>query len=411
MLKFARNKVVTVSRKDRDILSVHGILEDDIYGLEVDLCVGVRDLQILSITGKWNRRTTPECPLAIPYLQEARGFPIDGEIANRVNKIVGRKGCRHFANILIECCYAAEEAARVVLWEDARDARPDLTFQRFLNDELGRETLVKDQSSPPEQPITPTPSPPRVEVVREAAHTSKPFPVSPRHSPRGFVIDLHAHTFPASRCSSASADLLIEEAMRIGLNGLCLTDHNHVWAPEGLEELRQKHGFAIFGGNEITTDQGDMLVFGLKREIQGIIKLQDLREEVLAAGGFLIVAHPFRGFLTFSGDQLGLTPERAAQRPLFQFVDAIEVLNGKVTEKENRFASSVAERLRLPAIGGSDAHDAAEVGAYATRFFAEIHTEVELIEALQTRDYMPVAFRREVGARVHESQPAEVHTL
>jgi hypothetical protein len=177
-----------------------------------------------------------------------------------------------------------------------------------------------------------------------------------------------------------------------------------------VEELRQRHGFAIFGANEITTDQGDMLVFGLQRDIQGIIKLQDLRQEVLAAGGFLIVAHPFRGFLTFSGDQLGLTPERAAQRPLFQCVDAIEVLNGKVTEKENRFASSVAESLRLPVTGGSDAHDVEEVGAYATRFSVEIHTEVELIRALQSRDYLPVAFRREIGARVHGSQPAEVHT-
>jgi predicted metal-dependent phosphoesterase TrpH len=410
MLKFARNKVVTVSRKDRDTLSIHGILDDDIYGLEVDLCVGVRDFQILSIDGKWNRRTTPECPLAIPYLQEAGGFPIDDEIADRMNKNVGRKGCRHFANLLIECCYAATEAARVVRWEDARDARPDLTFECFLNEEAGSETLVHDKSSPPKQPMTPPPSPPRVEVTREEPDPSEPCPVSRQHASRGFVIDLHVHTFPASRCSSASADLLIEEARRIGLNGLCFTDHNHVWAPERVEELRQRHGFAIFGANEITTDQGDMLVFGLQRDIQGIIKLQDLRQEVLAAGGFLIVAHPFRGFLTFSGDQLGLTPERAAQRPLFQCVDAIEVLNGKVTEKENRFASSVAESLRLPVTGGSDAHDVEEVGAYATRFSVEIHTEVELIRALQSRDYLPVAFRREIGARVHGSQPAEVHT-
>jgi hypothetical protein len=175
-----------------------------------------------------------------------------------------------------------------------------------------------------------------------------------------------------------------------------------------MEELRQRHGFPIFRGNEITTDQGDMLVFGLERDVRGIIKLQDLRREVLAAGGFLIVAHPFRGFLTFSGEQLGLTPEKAARRPLFQLVDAVEVLNGKVTAKENGFASSVAASLGLPATGGSDAHEVTEVGTYATRFSGQIRTEAELLRALKSREYVPVAFRREQGVQARENRPAEV---
>jgi predicted metal-dependent phosphoesterase TrpH len=410
MLKFARNKVVSAARKDQNTLSIHGLLDDDIYGLEVDLCIGIRDLQILSVAGKWNRRTTPECPSAIPFLQEARGFHIDDEIDGRMNKIIGRKGCRHFANLLIECCHAATEAARVARWEDAKVARPDLTFQGFLNEEAGGRICGEGKSSPLARPSTPPPSAMRVEVTREGPHSPEPGPTRLDPSSDGFVIDLHVHTFPASPCSSASAEAMIEEAKRIGLNGLCLTDHNHVWSPARVEELKQKHGFPIFRGNEITTDQGDMLVFGLDRDIRGIIKLQDLRREVLAADGFLIVAHPFRGFLTFSGDQLGLTPEGAAQRPLFQHVNAIEVLNGKVTEKENRFASSVARSLGLPATGGSDAHEVAEVGAYATRFFAEIHTEAELIQALRSGDCAPVAFRREKGAPVPGHRPAEVHT-
>ncbi len=410
MLKFARNKVVSAARKDRDTLSIHGILDDDIYGLEVDLCVGIKDLQILSIAGKWNRHTTPECPSAIPYLQEVRGFHIDEEIGSKLNKIVGRKGCRHFANILNECCYAAAEAAKVVRWEDAKAARPDLSFEGFLKEEAAGGAQVGDSWPPSDQAgnASPSPPPPHVEVPREERHGSNPFPARPEPSSNGFVIDLHVHTFPASPCSSASADSLIEEARRIGLNGICLTDHNHVWTPEKVEELRQRHGFPIFRGNEITTDQGDMLVFGLERDVRGIIKLQDLRREVLAAGGFLIVAHPFRGFLTFSGEQLGLTPEKAARRPLFQFVDAVEVLNGKVTAKENGFASSVAASLGLPATGGSDAHEVSEVGTYATRFFGEIRTEAELMRALKSKEYVPVAFRRETGVPARENRPAEV---
>jgi predicted metal-dependent phosphoesterase TrpH len=206
----------------------------------------------------------------------------------------------------------------------------------------------------------------------------------------GTLIDLHVHTYPASPCSSASVDQLIEQAKRIGLDAVCLTDHNHVWKRDDIENLRQKHDFLVLRGNEITTNQGDMLVFGLEKDIKGIINLEDLRSEVLAAGGFMIVAHPFRGFLIFGVDEVGLTPEKAMERPLLKFVDAVEVMNGKVTKKENEFASKVASGLGLPATGGSDAHEVAEVGRYATHFDDIIKSEQDLVNALKEGRYSPV---------------------
>jgi hypothetical protein len=140
-----------------------------------------------------------------------------------------------------------------------------------------------------------------------------------------------------------------------------------------------------------------MLVFGLEKNIDGIITVEALREEVDRAGGFMIAAHPFRGFLVFGVGQLGLTPEAAMQRPVFKQVDALEGLNNKVTEKENAFAREVALGLGLPVTGGSDAHEVEEVGVYATRFFSEIHSEYDLIQALKQGQYEPIAFRKEMG--------------
>ena len=37
MLKFARSKLVSVYRKDENTLLLHGILDDDIYGIEMDV--------------------------------------------------------------------------------------------------------------------------------------------------------------------------------------------------------------------------------------------------------------------------------------------------------------------------------------------------------------------------------------
>ncbi|MDY6972754.1 MAG: PHP domain-containing protein [Thermodesulfobacteriota bacterium] len=353
MLNFVRNKLVSVERQGQDVLVAHGLLDDDIYSLEIEVSVNIQNLEILAIDGRWNRWTTPECPRAIPFLQEAVGFRIEERgFSTKVQKIISRKACRHHANLLLECCHCAREAAMLV-----------------------EETERNDVARP-------------IRMTRATEETVK------ERVPGGMIIDLHVHSFPASRCSSAPVDGLLDEAKRIGLDAICLTDHNHLWDSSIIEDLKQKHGFLILAGSEITTEQGDMLVFGLKEDIKGIIRLEQLRQQVLRAGGFMIAAHPFRGFLTFGLGRLGLTPERAMQRQLFKWVDAVEVLNGMVTEKENSLASRVSSGLGLPATGGSDAHEINKVGLYATQFFDGIKNESDLIEALKGGKYSPIAFKR-----------------
>ncbi len=382
MLRYMRKKMVSVDRRDTDVLAVHGILDDDIYSLELDLRFSISRLEILSIEGAWNRWTTAECRRATPFLQEAAGFRVEPGLSQKVHKIIGRKGCRHYANLLLECCHSAKEAAMIAQWEDAKIENPDLTFEAFI------------EMAPGEPP--PTSAAPIVQVkappVTPAASPTEPAP-APGETAGGSVIDLHVHSHPASPCSSAAVDDLIVEARRIGLDGICLTDHNHSWSPSDVEALRQKHGFMVLRGNEITTNQGDVLVFGLDRDIKGIINIRDLRAEVVAAGAFMIAAHPIRGFLVIGAGQVGLTPAKAMEREVFKSVDAVEALNGKVTRDENDFASKVAAGLGLPTTGGSDAHEVEEVGQYATRFAATIHNENDLIEALKTGEYSPEAFR------------------
>jgi predicted metal-dependent phosphoesterase TrpH len=391
VLKYSRNKMTNVVIKDADTLAVHGVLDDDIYSLEIDVTIQLSEFKILSLNAKWHRYTTPDCPRAIPLLQDAIGFRIDDEGFNQaVHKIIGRKACRHYANLLIECCDSAKEAALIHKWKEAGKRHPDLRFADFIKAEKSESTLsgvhpsirVEEERRPNE----------RISTPKETAGDEP----GPKLS-SGFTIDLHVHTYPASPCSSATEDELIQEAKRIGLDAICFTDHNFVWDPTRIAELQKKHQFLILRGNEITTDQGDMLVFGFDEDIQGIISIESLRQEVIAANGFMIAAHPFRGFLTFDTSHVGMTPERAKERPLFKLVDALEVLNGKVTPKENQFAHQVAKGLNLPATGGSDAHEVFEVGQYATRFSKPIQNEAELVDALKSDNYVASAYRKEYG--------------
>ena len=396
MFKFTRNKMVGVNPAGPDLLSVHGVLEDDIYAVELTLQVRTSEGVICDIDGRWKRWTTPECPRALDFLKEAEGLKIHDDIDQAIHKIVGRKACRHFANLMIECVYAAKETTRRLRWEQAKAVQPALTLKEFVagagSAEGGSEAAGKPvavQSTPAVQPASPG-----AQAPAAASAPSMETSMQTNKSADGFFLDLHVHSFPASPCSNASLDDLIAEAKRIGLDGFCVTDHNYVWAAEQLDEVARKHEFLILRGNEITTDQGDVIVFGFHRDIKGIIKLEELREQVLQSGGFIIVAHPFRGFLTFGAGELGLTTQKALERPLFQWIDAVEVMNGKVTEKENRLAQEVAAALKLPATGGSDAHDVSEIGQYATRFSKTLRTEQELLAALRSGDYEAVAFRR-----------------
>jgi hypothetical protein len=85
-----------------------------------------------------------------------------------------------------------------------------------------------------------------------------------------------------------------------------------------------------------------------------------------------------------------MSPERAAERPVFEYVDAVEVCNGRLTDGENEIAQKVGAYLGLPGLGGSDAHRLDEIGHCVTVFENAINDDRELIEALRSGRCQPV---------------------
>ena len=197
-------------------------------------------------------------------------------------------------------------------------------------------------------------------------------------------IDLHIHTSPLSACSYIDPHELVREARRLELDGICLTEHQVVWNPKEVNNLAREGGIKVFRGNEYTTNQGDVLVFGFYEDIKELMLIQELREMVKKAGGFMIAAHPFRGFKTFGIGQLQMTVDQACKRKMFEFVDAIEVHNGKLSADENDMARKVSEKLRLPGTAGSDAHRLDEIATAVTIFENDIRDEIQLVEALHS---------------------------
>jgi predicted metal-dependent phosphoesterase TrpH len=205
----------------------------------------------------------------------------------------------------------------------------------------------------------------------------------------GFIVDMHVHTVKGASDSSLTPQQLMEEARRIGLNGVNISEHDRLWDAREMERFRQESGLFASRAMEVSTDLGHIIVVGLERYLPGIHKAADLRRAVTKAGGFMLLAHPFRHFFDpvhYRRDgrqQPNLTPEEAARLPIFALVDDLEVANGGCTAQENDFALRVAHILGKRGIGASDAHSTHGLGCLTTVFERPLVDERDLIAELR----------------------------
>ena len=202
------------------------------------------------------------------------------------------------------------------------------------------------------------------------------------------LIDLHTHTYPLSYDSDLSPDALIIAAKSAGLDGICLTEHDAFWSEAEVEALRNKHQFHVFAGAELNTEEEHLIVFGLKQWLIGMSHAEFVIDKVEEFKGAVVIAHPFRRKILRGSDdpddeRFNRELDHACTNPLFSRVDALEVQNAHANEHENAFSTELARRLYQRTTGGTDAHEAADVGHAATYFEREIQSLDELIIELK----------------------------
>ena len=187
-------------------------------------------------------------------------------------------------------------------------------------------------------------------------------------------LDLHTH-------SSYSADgrippkEILKAAKARKLDGVSITDHNDVRAFADAKQSAQELGLILVRGCEISTSSGHIIAYGIDERIDRDLSPGETIERIKAAGGVSVVPHPYRMVSGVGGNVCkNLKP------------DAIETINGRSPNGDNSQAAKLAELMKLPCTGGSDAHDLESVGAAWTTFRNPMSGEDDVLDAIRKRE-------------------------
>ena len=168
---------------------------------------------------------------------------------------------------------------------------------------------------------------------------------------------------------------VLERAAEVGLDVIAITDHNEIAG--GLEALAlaERYGVRVIVGEEVKTAEGEVIGLFLKERIAPGHDASPRRSpRSRRQGGVVYVPHPF--------DRLHTVPGSLLLKANLTEIDVIEVFNSRIAypgfnEKAVRFA----ERHRVPAAAGSDAHVLPGLGTALTGM-GEFTGPDDFVEAL-----------------------------
>jgi len=219
------------------------------------------------------------------------------------------------------------------------------------------------------------------------------------------IIDIHTHTYPTSIDSLLSPEELIRESKRLGLDGICLTDHDGFWDPREVLALGKEHNYLVLPGCEVTTEEGHLLVYGLSKYIFGMHRAAVVKQMVDEAQGAIVVAHPYRRVYREHADKDDASYEemldRAARNEVFGKINAVEVLNSRGSDQENAFSLDIAKRFHMKGTGASDAHKIEDIGTFATDFERPISCLEEFIQEIKAGRFNPIVMSKRNVLQVH----------
>jgi predicted metal-dependent phosphoesterase TrpH len=164
-------------------------------------------------------------------------------------------------------------------------------------------------------------------------------------------VDLHMHS-DYSKDSLNSFDDIIRRCRIKGMDLICLTDHN---TAEGALRLREISPLPVIVGEEIATDNGELLAWFLEKTIPSGLSPQETIGRIREQGGVVAISHPADTIRREAMRRVGVME-------IIDRVDALEVFNSRcLLQRFNVNAQALARERGLPGTAGSDAHSLPEI--------------------------------------------------
>ncbi|MEZ4731700.1 MAG: PHP domain-containing protein [Caldilineaceae bacterium] len=165
-------------------------------------------------------------------------------------------------------------------------------------------------------------------------------------------VDLHTHTIYSKDCLTQTARLL-EQARRVGLNKVAVTEHNRL---DGALAAKALAPDLVIVGEEIKTTHGEIIAYFVKEEVPRDLSPTETIARLREQGAVISVPHPLDSVRRTA---MGMTNVLA----VIDQVDALEVLNARcVRSRDNIAAAALAETHGKLMTAGSDAHTLTELG-------------------------------------------------
>ncbi len=165
-------------------------------------------------------------------------------------------------------------------------------------------------------------------------------------------IDMHVHTSYSEDCW-VPLEAVVKAVLRNPIDAIGVMDHNEI---EGALHLARIAPFPVIVGEEINSQEGEIVGLFLEEWIPPGLSAEDTIAHIRDQGGLVYIPHPLaRDVPTAIGHRnLGA---------IIQEVDILEGFNARVFFQADNLAAQQIARQRGIALGaGSDAHFAREIG-------------------------------------------------
>lgn len=193
-----------------------------------------------------------------------------------------------------------------------------------------------------------------------------------------YYIELHIHSSRGSLDSLLDIEELVKECKRIGINGVCITEHIE-WRMLSLEEYSnlyscckmQKNTVDFFPGAEVKLQNGhEYLVIGVEIPIEWFsMRWDEAVSKIHQIGGIVIKSHPYR-------DENVVIP-----------YDGVELYNFCSNDSMNELTKEyVRKHPNMIYTCGSDAHSADVVGMAITALPHKPSSGVELARMIRNKE-------------------------